>query len=118
MSEDPEQFNLARPYECRGCHTAMRSQERDGYCLECSRPEVRCRGYQRASGAHVRCGRLIQAGHGERLEAGQCPTCAHLQGLAWKTRGARIDQKLLRDRERRYGGPAPGDDVFRGFREE
>lgn len=48
---------------------------------------------------------------------GTCPTC-----LAWRKRVSeakyrREGRELLQRRAKGYGGPAPGEDIWRGFRE-
>jgi len=46
-----------------------------------------------------------------------CPTCLGWQTRVQQAKARQQDRKLLRDRERGYGGPAEGEDVFRGMRE-
>lgn len=119
MSEwdrDPFVFNGTRPYTCVDCGRGMRTRGVDGRCIECTHvPEVRCRGYESASGARILCNRIVQDGE-DSIEWGQCQTCAGLQAAAWKKREVQEGRRLLRNRERGYGGPAEGEDVFRGMR--
>ncbi len=101
--------------ECGVCHKALRIKAR--YCLDCQpRPEVRCRGYETASGARVHCGRVVVEGVGDAgFALGQCVTCGEWQRKAWEQRRVREGRKLLRDRAKGYGRQ-PGD-PFKGMRE-
>lgn len=81
-------------------------------------PRVTCGGYVTASGARIRCDRVIRPGEpGGREVVGTCVTCGGLQKRAWAQKAARGAARVRRNAARGYGGPAEGEDVFRGFRE-
>jgi len=46
-----------------------------------------------------------------------CPKCFQDRQVRQKKADRAMSDKLLRDRERTYGGPAPGENPFKGFRE-
>jgi hypothetical protein len=115
---DPELYNLARPYACVECGRSMRTRGVDGRCIDCAvTPRVVCRGYETASGAVIRCGRVIQPGRGAEI-AGQCVTCAGAQALAWAQRSARHARRVARQMAKGYGPDPQGRDPFRGMRED
>jgi hypothetical protein len=115
---DSDYYCGSRPYTCVECGAGMRTRGADGRCYQCLiAPAVRC-----ATCARVRYepGEPWQDHPGRlpREVEVQCEVCAAWAKRQREIQRARMDRKLLRDRAKGYGGPAEGEDVFRGFRTE
>ncbi len=119
---DREAGTTARPCTCVDCGAAMRTRGADGRCYECMRPRARvlCRGWSSSMRVPMSCARpVIQQGEpGGEVVLGQCRVCAEQERQAQALRLAREERQVRRNAARGYGGPAPGEDIFRGFHEE
>jgi hypothetical protein len=119
---DPDPYNGARPYVCADCGRAMRTRGVDGRCYECMKPRTRvlCRGWKSSTGVPMGCAKpVMQEGEpGAEVEQGQCRVCAEMQRQAQVRRQVRAERQVRRNAARGYGGPAPGEDIWKGFREE
>jgi len=83
-------------------------------------PRVLCRGWRSSTGVAFRCAKpCIQPGEpGGRVEAGwQCALCGALEAKANATRWARECRRTAARAAKGYGGPAEGEDIWRGFKE-
>jgi hypothetical protein len=114
--EDREPYNTARPYECVACGVTMRTRGVDGRCYQCiAAPPLRC-----ATCARVRFdpGGDWQPHPGllPREVEGICKTCGDWAHRQREIQYARECRRTAARAAKGYGGPAEGEDVFRGMR--
>ena len=118
MSDDLDAFSGTRPYECLRCGKRMRTRGIDGRCIACfEAPPVRCE----------RCARvrfdpdLAWEDHPGTVPgevAGTCATCGAWIKKQREIQYARECRRTAARAAKGYGGPAEGEDVWRGFRTE
>ena len=84
-------------------------------------PRVLCRGHRGWTGVVYQChAPVMQPGDpgGRLVTDAQCKLCREAEVASQAEKWQREGRRLLRDRKRGYGGPAEGEDIFRGLRQE